>query len=74
MGVSDRLYEASCEVRDLETTVERLRRDHPEHDALVRGASELVEAIEEDRLTGVLPPLTDRTAAALSDLKSYIQR
>jgi hypothetical protein len=72
VGTADRLYEIACETRDVETRLDRLILEHEEHEALRRGVTELVEAIDEDRLTGLLPPLTDRTAGALMALKIFI--
>lgn len=52
MATSDRLYELSCECRDNEEALERIRREAAHQDAVIRAAYELVEVLTEHRPSG----------------------
>lgn len=77
MGESDRLYEAACSVRDLETKNDRLAlevgRLKEQRDALLRGANELVEAILEARMNGSMNALPGPVASAIAGLEALSQ-
>ena len=67
MGVSDRLYELSCECRDTEEALDRLRREIQQLEAIRRAAGELVECLEEAEQARAL---TANTRGALAGLKA----
>lgn len=60
MATSDRLYEVACDCRDLEESLERLKRELRDKELLLaayaRAAGELLEEMEDARLSGGYPP------------------
>lgn len=67
MGTSDRLYELSCECRDNEEALDRLRIEVQRLEAVKRAAYELVASLEEPEQARAL---TADTRGALAGLKS----
>lgn len=67
MATSDRLYELSCECRDNEEALDRLRAEVQRLEATRRAAFELLEALEESEQAKAL---TANTRGALAGLKT----
>lgn len=70
MATSDRLYELSCECRDNEEALDRLRRDLSLLEARWRGAQELLEALDDmEAQAFILTPRVAEAARGLRQLK-----
>lgn len=60
MATSDRLYEVACDCRDLEQSVERVKRENRDLGQLLESyrlaGLALLEELEDARLSGAYPP------------------